>query len=187
MKSNWKTLSLEEAKSALEKFLETAESIKKSIGSGLREDEYQIEYTDENVVSMVVADIKKKLRPVLEAVECIRDPSLEERELRFVRAEFERHGHNALSDLIGDEGLVRELVSQGVTEELDFLKKVVFKSKKQLELNSKMAAVSRFWGESVGHSSKSLIDNFAQHYWTIAAEIDEKLTVINCVREDPEV
>lgn len=39
----------------------------------------------------------------------------------------------------------------------------------------------------MGHASKGLIDNFAQHYWTIAAEIDEKITVINCVREDPEV
>jgi hypothetical protein len=50
-----------------------------------------------------------------------------------------------------------------------------------------MAAVSRFWGESASHSSKSLIDNFSQHYWLIAEEIDEKITVINCVREDPEI
>jgi len=35
-----------------------------------------------------------------------------------------------------------------------------------------MAAVTRFWGDSGVHSSKGLIDNFAQHYWTIAAEID---------------
>lgn len=62
---------------------------------------------------------------------------------------------------------------------------MVFKSKKQVELNSKMTAVSRFWGESGSHSSKSLIDNFSQHYWLIAEEIDEKITVINCVREDP--
>ncbi len=35
-----------------------------------------------------------------------------------------------------------------------------------------MATVSRFWGESMGHASKGLIDNFALHYYTIAAEID---------------
>jgi hypothetical protein len=35
-----------------------------------------------------------------------------------------------------------------------------------------MAAVSRFWGDSGIYFSKCLIDNFAQHYWTIAAEID---------------
>jgi hypothetical protein len=64
---------------------------------------------------------------------------------------------------------VNDLLCEGLVEELDFLKKVVFKSKKQLELNSKMATVGRFWGESIGHSSKGLIDNFAQHYWTIAA------------------
>lgn len=63
-------------------------------------------------------------------------------------------------------------MQEGVIEELDFLKKIVFKSKKQVELNSKMTAVSRFWGESASHSSKSLIDNFAQHYWAIAEEID---------------
>jgi hypothetical protein len=64
---------------------------------------------------------------------------------------------------------------------------VVFKSKKQIELNSKMTAVSRFWNDSVGHSSKSLIDNFEQHYWVIAAEIDDKIRVINSVCEDHEV
>jgi hypothetical protein len=62
------------------------------------------------------------------------------------------------------------------------LKKIVFKSKKQLELNSKMASVSRFWGESGSHSSKSLIEDFSQHYWSIAEEIDEKITILNCVR-----
>ena len=44
------------------------------------------------------------------------------------------------------EGTVIDLLKEGLVEELDFLKKIVFKSKKQLELNLKMATVSRFWG-----------------------------------------
>lgn len=70
------------------------------------------------------------------------------------------------------DGLISDLIKEGIISELDFLKKIVFKSKKQLELNSKMTAVSKFWGESVSHSSKSLIDNFSQHYWNIVSEID---------------
>lgn len=50
-----------------------------------------------------------------------------------------------------------------------------------------MTAVSRFWNETISHSSKSLIDNFAEHYWVISAEIDDKITVINSMYEDPEV
>ena len=93
---------------------------------------------------------------------------------------------NFMNRLKGN-GTVENLLDEGLIEELDFLKKVVFKSKKQLELNSKMATVNRFWGESMVHSSKGLIDNFSQHYYAIVADLDEKITVINCVREDPEV
>lgn len=33
-------------------------------------------------------DIKKKIKPILEAIECLRDPSLEEREQRAIKNEF---------------------------------------------------------------------------------------------------
>lgn len=42
------------------------------------------------MVSAVVGEIKKKIRPLLEAMECLRDPSLEEREQRFIRSELEK-------------------------------------------------------------------------------------------------
>ena len=94
-----------------------------------------------------MTDIKKKIRPVLEAIECLRDPSLEEREQKAIRNELESKNKKRLSELVGEgEGAVVDLLKQGLVEELDFLKKIVFKSKKQLELNLKMATISRFWG-----------------------------------------
>lgn len=147
MASSWKTLQTDSIKNDLERFLEESETIKKNIAKYKSADSYQIEYTDESVVSCAVTDIKKKIRPVLEAIECLRDPSLEEREQKAIRNELESKNKKRLSELVGEgEGAVIDLLKQGLVEELDFLKKIVFKSKKQLELNLKMATISRFWG-----------------------------------------
>lgn len=53
--------------------------MKKEIARLNHDEEYQIEFSDENVVNNAVGDIKKKIRPLLEAIECLRDPSIEER------------------------------------------------------------------------------------------------------------
>jgi len=78
-------------------------------------------------------------------------------------------------------------LKHGIIQELDFLRKIVFKSKKQSELNSKITSVSKFWSDNGLQSSKNLIDDFSQYYWNISSEIDEKIIVINSIREDPEI
>jgi gamma-glutamylcyclotransferase (GGCT)/AIG2-like uncharacterized protein YtfP len=77
--------------------LEEAELIKKGLNKDKSDETYQIEYLDESMVSAAVMDIKKKIKPALDAIECLRDPSLEEREQKAIKTEFESKTKKTLS------------------------------------------------------------------------------------------
>ena len=62
-------------------------------------------------------EVKKKVKPALEAIECLRDPSLEEREQKIIRNEFEVKSKRILAELVGEGlGTVRGLLEEELVE-----------------------------------------------------------------------
>jgi len=53
--------------------------------------------------------------------------------LKTIKNEFENKNKRKLAELTGEnDATITSLLKEGLIEELDFLKKIVFKSKKQL-------------------------------------------------------
>jgi len=69
------------------------------------------------MINTAVQDIKKKIKPALEAIDCLRDPSVEEREQKAIRNEFENKGKIVLSELVAEENAsVSNLLDEGLVE-----------------------------------------------------------------------
>jgi len=69
------------------------------------------------MINTAVQDIKKKIKPALEAIDCLRDPSVEEREQKAIRNEFENKGKRVLSELVAEENAsVSNLLDEGLVE-----------------------------------------------------------------------
>ncbi len=81
---------------------------------------------------------------------------------------------------------MKDIYDYEISEELDFIQSVVYRSKKQLEIQNKISSVNRFWSEKATDSNlKILAENFEiLKWWEIIMEIDEKITLINGISEE---
>jgi hypothetical protein len=76
----WTTIDIEHAKKQVESFINDASKLEKHIKTHSADDEeFKVQRSDTNVLYDVLIEAKK-LKPLIETVECLRDKSLLEKE-----------------------------------------------------------------------------------------------------------